>query len=452
MKKLLAITGAFMALAVSANAAIVINEMLYDLAGTDAGEFIELYNNGGAPVDISGYTIELVNGSSVTVYDTITIPAATTLNNGEYYVIGNAATIDAVFGVGTVDLDDNLNNGIQNGAPDAMALYDGPSVSGTLLDSLAYEADGAAGASPLGDGFAEGGTGRTVAGLISDSFLASTSRLPNGVDTDSNALDFANTLATPGAANADSITLPLTSDFTTIPAGIIGGFVQPRSVDGLATVGVASSNGGNVMEVVDNTGGGDTAYIGGAFSVINVEGEIYLPPAQVDVWSTGVGIFTRSESTWFSGFSGNGLENGFYLEYQNGPGTGLKAIADVASTPEARFVAVSSLPTLNSGSVAGATANVLGTTSAVNLGGWNSFRVFGNAGANTLFASINGTVIYSGAFPTDQTYNTSGGVVFGFRETPIASPLPTGVGTFIDGLVVNTNTTADVSDWTMYDN
>jgi hypothetical protein len=40
-----------------ARAAIIINEFSYDDGGTDDKEFVELYNNGGAAVDISGWTL-----------------------------------------------------------------------------------------------------------------------------------------------------------------------------------------------------------------------------------------------------------------------------------------------------------------------------------------------------------------------------------------------------------
>src|SRR5687768_13480650 len=83
-------------LSAQALGAIIINEVVYDDGGTDDREFVELYNNGAAPVDISGWT--LTGRDSTTVNATNTVPAATTLNAGDYYVFGltNVLNVDQV--------------------------------------------------------------------------------------------------------------------------------------------------------------------------------------------------------------------------------------------------------------------------------------------------------------------------------------------------------------------
>ena len=50
---------------------LVINEIDYDQPGADAAEFIEIRNNGSSPVDMAGWTLELVNGNGGSVYNTV---------------------------------------------------------------------------------------------------------------------------------------------------------------------------------------------------------------------------------------------------------------------------------------------------------------------------------------------------------------------------------------------
>ena len=95
---------------------VFINEFHYDNASSDVGEFIEVV----APesVDLSGYKIELYNGSNGTMYNTLTF-------NGEVVSDGRRfATVTTPA------------NGLQNGSPDALALIDG---NGVVVQFLSYE-------------------------------------------------------------------------------------------------------------------------------------------------------------------------------------------------------------------------------------------------------------------------------------------------------------------------
>jgi P pilus assembly chaperone PapD len=71
-----------------ARAAIIINELSYDDTGTDQAEFVELYNSGPNPVDISGWT--LIGRDSTTVNPSIVVPAATSIPAGGYYLFGSS--------------------------------------------------------------------------------------------------------------------------------------------------------------------------------------------------------------------------------------------------------------------------------------------------------------------------------------------------------------------------
>lgn len=96
---------------------IFINEIHYDNAGTDTGEFVEIV--GPAGTDITGYSIVLYNGSGGAVYDTDAFSG--TIPNQQN-------------GYGTAVIT-YPSNGIQNGSPDGVALV-GPS---GLIQFLCYE-------------------------------------------------------------------------------------------------------------------------------------------------------------------------------------------------------------------------------------------------------------------------------------------------------------------------
>jgi MYXO-CTERM domain-containing protein len=106
MKKLFGI-GALLAVAGAANGQVVISEVLGSTSGSD-WEFIELVNLGGAPVDISGWSIELWDSDAGAQFGTLdgaspyTINPGTTLAPGGVWVIGNTRAFDGD-GAGNAD-------------------------------------------------------------------------------------------------------------------------------------------------------------------------------------------------------------------------------------------------------------------------------------------------------------------------------------------------------------
>ncbi|WP_198731893.1 ExeM/NucH family extracellular endonuclease [Paracoccus tegillarcae] len=96
-----------------------INEFHYDNAGADTGEFIEVRVTAGG--DASGLSIELYNGNGGGVYSSLLIADATMASDGtyDYYVWDLPA------------------NGLQNGAPDGLALIN----SGEVVEFLSYEGE-----------------------------------------------------------------------------------------------------------------------------------------------------------------------------------------------------------------------------------------------------------------------------------------------------------------------
>ena len=95
-----------------------INEFHYDNASTDIGEFIEIA--GPAGTNLTGWSVVLYNGNDGTPYTTT--PLAGVL-------------ADEGSGYGFLVLD-YPSNGIQNGAPDGIALVDD---TGTVVEFLSYE-------------------------------------------------------------------------------------------------------------------------------------------------------------------------------------------------------------------------------------------------------------------------------------------------------------------------
>lgn len=112
---------------------VFINELHYDNTGADIDEGIEIA--GPASTDLSGYSIELYNGSNSLLYNTIPLSGIIPAQDNGY---------------GTINFP---ISGIQNG-PDALALIDG---SGTVVQFLSYE-----GVLTAGDGTAVGLTSTDI--------------------------------------------------------------------------------------------------------------------------------------------------------------------------------------------------------------------------------------------------------------------------------------------------
>jgi predicted extracellular nuclease len=102
------------------NTSVFINEFHYDNDSTDVGEFIEIA--GPAGTDLTGWSLVLYNGSS-----TVRAPYDTDFLSGSIPDLGN--------GFGTVVLN-YPTDGIQNGAPDGIALVDN---NGSVVQFLSYE-------------------------------------------------------------------------------------------------------------------------------------------------------------------------------------------------------------------------------------------------------------------------------------------------------------------------
>ena len=165
---------------------LVINEIDYDTEGSDTAEFVEILNPGASAVDLSGYRIELVDGSGGEAYATYT--GSGQLDAGKYFVIGDTAVIqpNPPLPVGTVTL-----------ALDSKGLQQGPDIvrivkisTEKVMDAVQYEGR----AIGAGEG----------ASAPSDTEDKSIGRCPNGSDTNDNGADFVTMAPTPGKTNTCS--------------------------------------------------------------------------------------------------------------------------------------------------------------------------------------------------------------------------------------------------------
>ena len=122
-----------------------VNEIHYDNSGTDEGEAIEIYGPAGA--DLTGWALVLYNGANGAPYNTTTISETIPDLGGGFGVVTSTYP----------------ENGIQNGAPDGIALVDG---SGVLVEFLSYEGTFAAVGGPA-DGVTSTDIGVVEAGATS---------------------------------------------------------------------------------------------------------------------------------------------------------------------------------------------------------------------------------------------------------------------------------------------
>jgi len=176
---------------------LVINEVDYDQDGTDTLEFIEIFNSSLASINLTNFSLVLVNGSNNNEYDRFSLAPASTLAVGEYLVIGSSALLATVPTAAKTIAFGYVANNIQNGSPDGLAIID--EVAALLVDTLSYEGEiTAAVIAGLGPVNLVEGTATTAF----DPGVGSLIRNPNGIDTDDAASDWVYTLSvTPGTTN-----------------------------------------------------------------------------------------------------------------------------------------------------------------------------------------------------------------------------------------------------------
>lgn len=172
------------AAACSTSGTLVVNELMYDPAGSDDGnEWIELYNPGDATVDASGWTIESVKTTTPIVF---TLPVGTQLPSHDYLLIGETNVANADVSAGSKLDFGNGDNG------DAARVRDCAAV---LRDTVIYGANN--GDNQIDD------LGAIATSIAPDGAEGtSAARKTDGVDTNLSGADFAtDTTPTPNAMN-----------------------------------------------------------------------------------------------------------------------------------------------------------------------------------------------------------------------------------------------------------
>ncbi len=229
------------------DAALVINEIDYDQPGTDAAEYVEIKNVGMDAIDLTGVELVLVNGNNggAAVYATIPLPSAS-LAAGDYFVVcGNASNVI------NCDLDVSPDtNLVQNGAPDAVALV----LSGSVIDAVSYEGSVPGYTEGSGAGLEDNSSGGTGGPNENKSI----SRMPDGMDTGMNNVDFQFVCSTPGAEN--------TSDASDCPS------IAPPNL--LINEIDYDQPGGDTAEFIEiyNNGTGDATLAGVDLVLVNGNG------------------------------------------------------------------------------------------------------------------------------------------------------------------------------------
>ncbi|MBK9336168.1 MAG: lamin tail domain-containing protein [Lewinellaceae bacterium] len=271
---------------------LVINEVDYEQPGADDAEFIELKNVSLAAINLSGWTVELVNGNAggATVYQTIVLPNVS-LPAGDYFVIcGNSGQVpncDLVVSPGT-DL-------IQDGAPDAIGLRK----NGELVDAVSYE--GNTGSPYTEDtGVSPGDSGNTI-GL-------GVSRFPDGSDINDNSTDFlSNVCISPGESNANSAGLVILTTITPVSCnGDADGSVALNVSGAGAPYDYLWSNGQTTATITNLSPGTYTVTVTGAYGCSATASATVTEPAvfTASAGATDVSCFGNSDGTATANVSG----------------------------------------------------------------------------------------------------------------------------------------------------
>lgn len=164
---------------------VFINEIHYDNASSDVNEGIEVV--GTASTDLAGWTLELYNGNGGALYNTVSL---------------TGTLPDQDNGFGTLSF---AISGIQNGAPDGVALVD---AEGAVIEFLSYEGSFTA-------------VGGSADGLVSSDIGV--------VETSSTPANFSLQLTGSGSQSSDFLwSGPIASTFGSINTGqSFGGIVEP---------------------------------------------------------------------------------------------------------------------------------------------------------------------------------------------------------------------------------
>jgi len=249
------------ALPAAAQTTVFINEIHYDNASTDVGEAVEIA--GPAGTDLTGWSVVLYNGNGGASYN------STALSGTIPNICGGFGVIDLTY----------PTNGIQNGAPDGLALVDN---GGTAVQFLSYEGTFVA-------------TGGPAAGQTStDIGVSEASSTPVG-----DSLQLAGT----GTIYEDFAWQPASpSSFGGCNPGQI--FASGHA-DPVINEFVLNHIGSDISEFIEVWGDPFADY--STMAILEIEGDSTAPGTVDGVFPVGT---TNGGGLWFPGFFANEFENG----------------------------------------------------------------------------------------------------------------------------------------------
>ena len=198
--------------ALSARGAVIVNEFDYDQIGTDAAEFVELYNPDAAAEPLTGLSLVFFNGATTanTAYRTVALTGS--IPSLGYVTIGNQPGATIAIGAAT--------DAFQNGAPDAFGIYTGTAPTAATATNLVANTGITYEGTNTGVPVEFSIVGATSADGDSNSFNASFSRIPDGTG----AFVLTGT-PTPGATN---VLTAIPEPTTLAAAGLAAMFLRRR--------------------------------------------------------------------------------------------------------------------------------------------------------------------------------------------------------------------------------
>ncbi|MDX1509354.1 MAG: hypothetical protein R3358_13795, partial [Woeseiaceae bacterium] len=245
---------------------LLINEVDADQAGTDAAEFVELYDGGLGNTDLSGTVLVFYNGSDNASYLAFDLDGFTTSSDGFFVLCGNAAT--------TVNCDLDVSpdtNLIQNG-PDAVALYlgdavafpnDTPVTTTDLIDAIVYDTNDSDDAELLV--LLNAGQPQVNEGGNGDQTGHSNQRCPDGDGGQRNTSSYQQWPPSPGAANFCGIPGPVEAEIYEIQgAGLASPFAGQQVITTNNVVTALAPN-GFFMQTPESRSDGDVNTSDGIF-------------------------------------------------------------------------------------------------------------------------------------------------------------------------------------------
>ncbi len=361
---------------------ILINELDADSPGTDAAEFIELYDGGSGMTSLNGLVLVLYNGSNDLSYLAFDLDGQSTDANGYFVLCGNAANVT------NCDLDVTPNTDLIQNGQDAAALYFGDATAfpantalttTNLQDAIVYDtndADDAALLTLLNVGQPQV---NESANALPDS--QSNQRCGNGTGGARNTSTYVQATPSPGVTNTcvapGLVVTTLSDNLASPPVGSLRAVLNSANALGSAAA------------VTFNIAGGGTINLLGALPILRNPNGI-----SIDGANGGQGAIVID-----GGSSSNSTGDRIFFAGVRGTDT-----TGLAATPSASW-AISNLTLQNGNALGGAG----GTGSSIS-GGWSGGG--GGAGLGGAIFVNEGALSLSGVtFSNNRAIGGAGGII-----------------------------------------